>query len=150
MYTLLGQAVHSGSVELLPVYDAVSFQYPTLPDSNDSKFDLGTYIGVAGTKLRQEAAEEYLLRAKEYRVEIQACISSVNLLHRRVKSLAAAHEEERKMLEIIRQTYQTHSKDALRKSADLLRAIADTCLSEVSVYTNEKYEALLSQLKQMW
>ncbi len=100
--------------------------------------------------MRIDAAEEYLARAKEYRVDTKAKIAEINQVKQLVIHLEHTQEEELEMLSMIREAYLKQSEDTLIESANLLRDIASLSAKEVCKQTDEQYERLLKALHGLW
>lgn len=147
-YKLIGQALHSKSLRDLPS-SSVPYQQPaSMPAIDSTKFDCGTFLG--NTSMRMEAAEEYLSRAKEYRIHVKTQIADLNRLKRLVMQVSAFQKEELEMLSLIRKSYENQNENTLLESTELLRQLATLCLDEVGEQTNTNYERLLGELKTLW
>lgn len=150
VYALIGAKVSSTTLKHLPPYSESSVQALTIPYLDSSQFDMGTNLGLLGTSMRMEAAEEYLESAKDFRVETKEKISEINQLKRCVLSVTNAHKEELEMLSIIRRTYMNQPEATLIQSADWLFQISELCLESVTSQTNQKYNTFLDKLKVLW
>lgn len=150
VYKLIGQSVHSVHLPKLLTPDDSAIHYPTIPTIDSLQFDFGTYSGLAGTKMRMDAAEEYLQSAKEFRVEVKRAVGQINRLKKNIRAVSQAHEEEQKMLDLIQLSYAKRSESTLIQSTELLREISALLLDEVTSRTTEIYQDYLEQLKRLW
>lgn len=150
VYKLMGQAIQSICLPKLFSPSASSIHYPTIPTLDSLQFDLGTYLGVVGTSMRMDAAEEYLQSAKEFRTKVSFTISQINCLKKDMLAISQAHKEEQKMLELIQSTYAKQSESILIQSSGILREISSLLLDEVTSQTAKKYQNYLEQLKTLW
>lgn len=148
VYDLLGRATSTSLVELPS--QQLRLLYPSNAPYVDVDFNIGTFVGAWGTNMRMEAAEDYLLKANEYRCEVGNLVNKVNSLRRTVLNISDAQEEELAMLGAIKNAYKVKTKNVLTESADLLRQIAELCVQEVGANTDSKYKELLYQLKRLW
>lgn len=147
-YKLIGQAIRSKRLTELPSSIVPSQQPASIPSIDSIKFDFGTYLG--STSMRMEAAEEYLSKAKEYRIRVKTKIAELNQLKRLVLNVSAFQNEELEMLSLIRKSYENQNESTLLKSTEILRELASLCLDEVCEQTNTNYEHLLEKLKTLW
>lgn len=150
IYQLLGTKIHFKKLPALPDYMGSLQSCPSTPAIDSLNFDFGTTLGLAGTNMRMEAAEEYLEKAKDYQVAIKGCIEDIRQMKRTVNSVEHAQEEELKLLDIIQKTYEKQTEASLIQCADALRELAQLGIREVTDETARKYTAVLKKLNEQW
>lgn len=150
VYQLLGENIHSKKLPALPDYMGSPQSCPNAPAIDSLGFDFGTALGLAGTKMRMEAAEEYLEKAKDYQVEINGCVEVIRQMKRTISDVESAQKEELKLLDIIQKTYEKQTEASLLQCADTLRELAQLGIREVTDETARKYAAVLKKLNEQW
>lgn len=150
VYKLMGQVLHSICLPKLLTPNDAPIHYPVIPTLDSLQFDLGTHFGLAGINMRMDAAEEYLQRAEEFRVEVKYMVSQINCVKKSILAISQAHEEEEKMLDVIHRTYTKQAESTLIQSTEILREISSLLLEEVTSQTASKYQDYLGQLKILW
>lgn len=150
VYQLLGKKIHSKKLPALPDYMGSPQSCPNAPAIDSLGFDFGTALGLAGTKMRMEAAEEYLEKAKDYQVEIKGCVEVIRQMKRTISDVESAQKEELKLLDIIQKTYERQTEASLLQCADALRELAQLGIREVTDETARKYAAVLKKLNEQW
>lgn len=150
VYQLLGEKIHSKKLPALPDYMGSPQSCPNAPAIDSMSFDFGTALGLAGTNMRMEAAEEYLEKAKDYQVAIKGCIEDIRQMKRTIRAVESAQKEELKLLDIIQKTYEKQTEASLLQCADALRELAKLGIREVTDETARKYSAVLKKLNEQW
>ncbi len=150
VYQLLGEKIHSKKLPALPDYMGSPQSCPNAPAIDSLGFDFGTALGLAGTNMRMEAAEEYLEKAKDYQVEIKGCVEVIRQMKRTISDVESAQKEELKLLDIIQKTYEKQTEASLLQCADALRELAQLGIREVTDETARKYAAVLKKLNEQW
>lgn len=150
VYQLLGENIHSKKLPALPDYMGSPQSCPNAPAIDSLGFDFGTALGLAGTKMRMEAAEEYLEKAKDYQVAMKGCLEQVRQMKRTIRAVEGAQKEELKLLDIIQETYERQTEASLLQCADALRELAQLGIREVTDETARKYAAVLKKLNDQW
>ena len=150
VYQLLGEKIHSKKLPALPDYMGSPQSCPNAPAIDSMSFDFGTALGLAGTNMRMEAAEEYLEKAKDYQVAIKGCIEDIRQMKRTIRAVESAQKEELKLLDIIQKTYEKQTEASLLQCADALRELAKLGIREVTDETARKYAAVLKKLNEQW
>lgn len=150
VYQLLGEKIHSKKLPALPDYMGSPQSCPNAPAIDSMSFDFGTALGLAGTNMRMEAAEEYLEKAKDYQVAIKGCIEDIRQMKRTIRAVESAQKEELKLLDIIQKTYEKQTEASLLQCADALRELAKLGIREVTDETARKYAAVLKKLSEQW
>lgn len=150
VYHLLGENIHSKKLPALPDYMGSPQSCPNAPAIDSMSFDFGTALGLAGTNMRMEAAEEYLEKAKDYQVAIKGCIEDIRQMKRTIRAVESAQKEELKLLDIIQETYEKQTEASLLQCADALRELAKLGIREVTDEAARKYAAVLKKLNEQW
>lgn len=150
VYQLLGKNIHSKKLPALPDYMGSPQSCPNTPAIDSLGFDFGTALGLAGTNMRMEAAEEYLEKAKDYQVAMKGCLEQVRQMKRTIRAVEGAQKEELKLLDIIQETYERQTEASLLQCADALRELAQLGIREVTDETARKYAAVLKKLNEQW
>ena len=152
VYGMVKMEIHNDHIMELPSESQLSSGniYSNTPNIDSTSFNVGTAFGVLGIDDRREAAEEYLRKAKRYRVKADDIISKMHRKEQLLQKISHCQTEEAEALEGVRRSYKTRSEDDLKKNEEILREISILLLREVSEETERAYGELVRKLKNLW